>query len=298
MNFDWENLEKKLNFSVSSKTYEKDTRFWKMSRDENDNGMAIIRLLPDPKTTPFIKMFHYTLKRFDPVSKKTQWYIENSPETIGLPDPVKEHFNALIQEGTKEASDESKNFKRQTKFITNILVVKDPANPENDGKVFLWEFGTKLKDKFFSWMKPSEEELMLGTSPKPLYNPLSSYNIKLKAHKGSNGFVSYENSEIFGDAPTSVSKTVKDEASAIKYLQDNCYDLSDFLDPSYYKSYDELKSKFDNYLKGVKRTNNYDKPNSSKQSEDYESITGIKASQPTSSSQASSADEDDWLQDL
>lgn len=296
MNFDWDNLEKNLNFSASGKSYEKDTRFWKMSRDENDNGTAIIRLLPDTKTTPFIKMYHYSLRKYNANTKKYQWYIENSPEIIGLPDPVKEHYILLSQDGDEAISESAKDFKRQTKFITNIIVIKDPSNPENDGKVFLWEFGTKLKDKFFSWMKPSEDELALGTTPKPLYNPVSSYNIKLKAHRGSNTFVSYENSEVFGELTSIIPGKKVSEEDALKYLADNCYDLNEFLSPEYYKSYNELKAKFEGYLGGV-TTPTKSKPKQEENS--YTPVTGVGTKETSSAVQKEKAtDDEDWLKDL
>jgi len=196
--FSWDNLQTNLQANVggNNKKWEKDTRFWKLAKNEDGNGAAVIRLLPDKDGKPFVKMFHYGIKKYNPSNpKKPLWFIANSPETIGAPCPVKEHYIALTAEGTEEADKESKNFKRQTKFIANILIEKDPANPENNGKVFLFEFGTKVKDKILAWLNPSEEELAMEIEPKALYNPVSGNSIKLKI-KPQGDFFTYDGSEV------------------------------------------------------------------------------------------------------
>ena len=158
-NFSWDsmkdNLQSNINGSQKSK-YKPDERFWKLSRDENDTGVAIIRLIPDKTGVPYIKFFSYSFDKFTNGNK--YYFIENAPESIKLPDPVKEYRAELLQEGTEEAKTEADKYKRSTKFITNIYVVKDPLNPQNEGKTFLWEFGPKLESNIRAWLEPSDDE--------------------------------------------------------------------------------------------------------------------------------------------
>jgi hypothetical protein len=239
------NLQSSIN--VGAKPNYNDDRFWKISKDENGKGAAIIRLIPDKNLTPFIKMFHYSLKRPNPTQPgKYLWYIAKSPDIIGLPDPVKEYYMNLIGEKTTESQEESKKFSRQTKFVTNILVIKDPANPDNNGKVFLWEFGVKLLEKFNSWIKPSEQELVMDQKPMNIFHPVEGYNITLKIRPDQFSFT-YDDTTI-NTTPCSIHPKVVDEASAKKFIDANTYELNELLKPESFDSYETLKAKFEKYL--------------------------------------------------
>jgi hypothetical protein len=302
MNFDfsWDDLSKNLQANAGApKTFEKDTRFWTLSKDENGNGAALIRLLPDKDNKPFVKLFHYGIKKYNPTNpKKPLWFISDSPESIGLDCPVKEHYLALKAEGTTEADEESKKYKRQTKFIANIMVIKDPANPANDGKTFLFSFGTKMKDKFLSLMNPSDEEKAMGEEPKQLFNPLSGYDFKLKIKKQGE-FSTYDGSEV-AIKPTALFAT-KEEAVA--FINTNTYALSEFLAPEHYSSYSELKERFDKFLgKQTKSSEPTEtkKPSSAPAStDDFDlDIDDTPATKASVSSQAADKSDDSWLNDL
>ena len=225
------------------KKYEKDTRFWRLSKNEAGDGTALIRLMLDKngkkRTQP---LYYYSLKR-QGIDGKTKWYIANSPETIGLPCPAKEYFSALKSEGTTEALAMSEKFKRQTKYVTNIMVVKDPANPENEGKIFLWEFGTKMLDKVLAWITPSAEELAMGEVGKNLYDPLNGYNIKLKVKKQGD-FPTYDGSEVSA-TPSAVCDS---KESAINLIKTTTYALDEFIQPEFYESYEDLTGRFNRYV--------------------------------------------------
>jgi len=235
---DWGALEKNLgaNITKEKKNYS-DDRFWSLSRDENDNGGAIIRLLPDPEGTPFIQLFNHAFQSFDAVNKKKRWYINNSPSTINEPCPASELWSALYNVGTEEGKLEAKNFSRKISHYVNIKVIKDPQNPQNEGKIFLWKFGTKLKDKFMAALNPSDTEIEMGEEPKQLFNPLSGCNIKLKIKKAA-GFLNYDDTEVMG-----VSSAYESAEDAKADILANAYKLSEFMTPDAFDTYDELKGK-------------------------------------------------------
>lgn len=228
-------LEKNLapgTLGTEKKSY-KDDRFWTLSRDENDSGVALIRLLPDPTGVPFEKIYSHAVQSWDAVNKKKRWYLNTSPETISQPCPASELWNAIYNQGTNEGKEEARNFSRKMNYYVNILVVKDPMNPENDGKIMLWKFGTKLFDKFWAALNPSESDRALGETPKELFNPLTGCNIKLKIKKQA-GFFNYDDTTI---EPASAVYASGEEAKDA--IINNAYKLSEFKDPSAYKTYEE-----------------------------------------------------------
>lgn len=248
LNFDFASLQQQLQPGAISekKEFGPDERFWKLSRGDDDTGTAIIRLLVDENRVPFVKVFHHQFSVYDPTKQKKRWFIEPSPQTIGLPCPVSERWQELYNEGTQEAKEKAKMFARKIKYVTNIKVINDPANPDNNGKVFLWEFGTKLLDKFLAKMNPGADDLALGIKPVELYNPIAGANIMLKIKKSA-GFFNYDDTQIM-DASAEWSSMEE----AIADIDANTHKLQEFLEPSYYKSYDDLKSKMNFVVTGVK----------------------------------------------
>lgn len=213
-----------------------DDRFYKLKRDENGNGAAIIRFLPDPNMKLMQQLFRINCNGQKGAEKR--WVSELSPQNINQPDPFHKMWADLWQSGKKE---EARQFARQTRFYTNILVIKDPANPANEGKVFLLDLSQSLKLMLENAMFPSDADRALGAEPKALFNPLQGHNFKLVSSKAATGFITYEKSSVV-DAVTSVFDS-KEEAVA--FIKENCYPLDDFLKPEAYKSYEELQQKLD-----------------------------------------------------
>ena len=237
--FDFDNLASKpSDVFGENKTDGADNRFYKLKRDENGNGAAIIRFLPDPN----LKMLQqlYRINCNGQKGAERRWVSELSPQNINQPDPFHKMWADLWQQGKKE---EARQFARQTRFYTNILVIKDPAEPANEGKVFLLDLSQSLKLMLENAMFPSDADRALGAEPKALFNPLQGHNFKLVSSKAATGFITYEKSSVV-DAVTSVFDS-KEEAVA--FIKENCYPLDDFLKPEAYKSYEELQAKL-NYV--------------------------------------------------
>lgn len=216
-----------------------DDRFYKLKRDENGNGAAIIRFLPDPNMKLIQQIFRINVNNQKGAERR--WVSELSPQNINQPDPFHKAWADLWQAGKKE---EARMFARQTRFYTNILVIKDPANPANEGKVFLLDLSQSLKLMLENAMFPSEADRALGAEPKALFNPLQGHNFKLVSSKAATGFITYEKSSVM-DPVTSVFDS-KEEA--VTFIKENCYPLDDFLKPEAYKSYEELQQKLDYVL--------------------------------------------------
>lgn len=226
---------------TNKKVNSKDERFWYPETDKAGNGSATIRFLPPSEkdgteAKAFVKVFSYGFK-----GPSGQWYIENSPSTIGLPCPMMEHNSKLWAEGKE---DEVRSRSRKTQFISNVLVVSDPANPENNGKVFLFKYGKKIFDKIQACSKPEFPD-------DPKFDPFNFWEgatFKIKIKKVA-GYRNYDSS-VF-EAP---SQLFSGDEAKLEKLWKAQYSLNEFVSPSQYKSYVELKKRLDEVLGTVPRS--------------------------------------------
>ena len=65
-----------------------------------------------------------------------------------------EYNSTLWNNGTDAGKEAARKQKRKLSYYSNVFVVSDPANPENEGKVFLYKYGKKIHDKIMEAMKP------------------------------------------------------------------------------------------------------------------------------------------------
>lgn len=221
--------------SINSKSGgQDDDRFWKPTIDAAGNGSAIIRFLPAPagEDLPFVRYWDHGFKG------PGGWYIENSLTTLGQDDPVTQYNSRLWNEdGSEQAKRQARDQKRRLHYISNILVVSDPGNPSNDGKVFLYKYGKKIFDMINSAMHPEFADI------KPV-NPFDMWegaNFRLRA-RNVEGYRNYDKSTF--DSPTAISKD-DDELERIWSLT---YQLQPFVDPKNFKTYAELQSRLNRVL--------------------------------------------------
>jgi hypothetical protein len=232
----------KINAPQGSGEREEDTRFWKLSRDKAGNGMAVIRFLPAPAvdgddSLPWIRYFDHGFK-----GPSGKWYIENSLTSIGQKDPVGEYNSALWNATSDENSwqrKQAREQKRRLHYIANIYVVKDPSNPANEGKVFIFKFGKKIFDKLTAAMNPEYD----GDTPMNPFDLWNGANFKLRSRMVA-GYVNYDSSA-FDNAGA-----LLDDDAQLEKIWKSEYSLKEFLDPKNYKSYDDLKKRLDEVLGG------------------------------------------------
>jgi hypothetical protein len=224
----------KLNGGSGGGDNKKDERLWYPNVDKAGNGYAVIRFLPPPEgeDMPFVRIFEHGFK-----GSTGSWYIENSLTTLGKPDPVGELNSQLWNSGLDSDKEIARSQKRKLNFISNIYVITDQQNPENEGKVFLFKYGKKIFDKLNETMNPefADEEAM---------NPFDFWkgaNFKLKI-RNVEGYRNYDKSE-FSSPSTFMEDDVEMEAVWKKQ-----HSLQAFLDPKNFKSYDELKTKLNRVL--------------------------------------------------
>ena len=207
-----------------------DDRFWKPAVDKSGNGYAVIRFLPakEGDDLPWVRYWDHGFQ-----GPTGRWYIENSLTSIGKDDPVSELNSRLWNSGVESDKDLARSRKRRLHHVSNILVVSDPSNPENEGKTFLYKFGKKIFDKIMDVMQPQFQD-------EQAVNPFDFWegaNFKLKI-RNFEGYRNYDKSEF-----DSASPLYEGDEGRLRDTYESLYELSPFTDPSTYKSYEDLKRK-------------------------------------------------------
>jgi hypothetical protein len=218
-----------------------DERFWSLTVDKSQNGYAVIRFLPAPdgEDLPFVKLYSHAFQGTG------GWLIDSCITTLNQKCPVCEHNSGLWNSGIDSNKEIARKQKRKLTYISNIYVVKDPANPENEGGVFLYKFGKKIFDKLTAAMQPEFED---EESIDP-FDFWKGANFKLKA-KNVAGYRNYDSSEFAVPGP------LLDDDDALEALWKKQNSLAELVAPSQFKSYEELKTRLDSVLgtKGSRRT--------------------------------------------
>ena len=214
-----------------------DERIWKPVVDKSGNGYAIIRFLPEPEgcDLPWSRVYTHAFQGTG------GWYIENSLTTLGQKDPVSEHNSELWNSGSDANKEIARKQKRRLSYYSNIYVVSDPTNPENEGKVFLYKYGKKIFDKIMESMKPE----FVDETPINPFDFWAGANFKLKIRRVE-GYQNYDKSE-FGSA-----EALFDDDAKLETIYNSLYNLNEFTDANNFKSYEKLKERLDSVL-GLKK---------------------------------------------
>ena len=215
-----------------------DERLWKPTMDKTGNGYAVIRFLPAPKgeDLPWVKLWNHAFQ-----GPTGQWFIENSLTTLGNNDPVSEYNSKLWNSGIESDKEIARRQKRKLSYYSNIYVVSDAANPQNEGNVFLYRYGKKIFDKVMEAMQPPFPD----TDPINPFDFWEGANFKLKLRK-VDGYWNYDLSSF-----DSVTPLLDGDDGALEEMYNKQYSLADFTSPTNFKSYDELKTRLDAVLSGT-----------------------------------------------
>jgi len=267
------NEAEKLKKGGGESSYE-DNRFWKPTLDKSSNGYAVIRFLPpvEGEDLPWVRQFSHGFQG------KGGWFIENCPTTIGQKCPVCEGNNELWNSGVESDKSIARDRKRKLAYISNILVISDPSAPQNEGKVFLYKFGKKIFEKIEEKMHPQFQD-------EEAVNPFDFWkgaDFKLKVRK-VDGYINYDKSEFANSAPL-----FGGDDNKLETLWKTQFPLKEFTNPSEFKSYDELKRKFDSVIGGSVNT-----PRRAEEIDDVEETTEQVAPKSRSAKEIKRENEED-----
>ena len=226
-------LQKQL--ETSTKVGTVDERFWKIQSDKAGNGFAVIRFLPaiEGEDMPFVKLYSHAFQG------PGGWYIENSLTTIGKDDPLGEYNRELWNSGDEDLKNQVRKQKRKLSYYSNIYIVKDPANPENEGTVRLFRYGKKIHDKIMEAVNGDELEGRPGINPFCFWE---GADFKLRVKKVA-GYPNYDSSEFL---PVGTLEDLDD--SQLESIWKRGHSLQDIVAADQFKSYDQLKERLDKVL--------------------------------------------------
>jgi hypothetical protein len=205
-----------------------DERLWKPELDKTGNGYAVIRFLPSPdgEDVPWAKLYSHAFQG------PGGWYIENSLTTTGGKDPVSDYNRELWNSGNEADKDTVRKQKRKLSYYSNIYVVKDQVNPQNEGKVFLFKYGKKIFDKVMEAMQPEFED----ETPINPFDFWQGANFKLKIVK-KDGYWNYDKSEFEAPSP------LLEDDDALEALWKKQYSLTAVTAADQFKTYDVLEKR-------------------------------------------------------
>jgi hypothetical protein len=220
--------------STTEKKSYGDDRMWKPTVDKAGNGYAVIRFLPtvEGDDLPWAKYWDHFFQ-----GPTGQWYVEKSLTTIQKDDPVSESNSKLWNTGIESDKDTARKRKRRLHYVSNIYVVSDPDNPENNGKTFLYTYGAKIFEKIMDSMQPKYED----ETPVNPFDMWKGANFKMKIAQVA-GFRNYDRSE-FGSG-----EALNVDDSILEGIYNQQHSLKEFTDPTSFKSYSELNLKLTRVL--------------------------------------------------
>jgi len=259
-----------------------DDRFWKIERDKSGNGYAVIRFLPAPdgEDDPYVQVWSHAFQG------PGGWFIDGCLTTLGgAKCPVCEENSKLWATGNKSDQEIVRKRKRKLSYYSNIYVVKDPANPQNEGKVFLFKYGKKIFEKISTALKPEFED----ESPVDAFDLWSGANFKLKVRM-ADGYPNYDKSEF---ESTGTLCDLEDED--LEKIWKKCHSLKEFVSTDGFKSYDQLKARFNTVLGEKQSTRKVDESFDDEDDDRGSLTSNYKSAEPQTSSSSDSDDDDDAL---
>ena len=223
----------------AKKSYSDDT-YWKPELDKTGNGYAVIRFLPTPdgEEMPWVSYFDHGFQG------PGGWYIEKSLTTLNKKDPVSEYNTSLWNTGIEANKEIARKQKRRLHYVSNVYVVSDPKNPDNEGKVFKYRYGKKIFEALKEAISPAFEDEK-AINPFDLRDEGANFKIKIRK---VDGYWNYDKSEFEGVS------ALADNDDKIKSIWSTQHALKPFLAADNFKTYEELKEKLNRVLSGARKT--------------------------------------------
>lgn len=140
----------------------------------------------------------------------------------------------LWNTGLESDKDQARQQKQRKKYYSNILIVKDPANPENNGKVFLYEYGPAIFKKIEAAMFPQLE----GEEAIEVFSPFegANFNIKITPQTLNKNIVPNYTNSYFSEEPSEIKADIEE-------VMNSLHDVSEFSQPSQFKTREQLCDK-------------------------------------------------------
>ena len=223
---DWSTINKKIKDRKNKFTA--DDRIFVPTFNDNNQAKVVMRFLDSQDTDmPYIEVKSHFFNDMG------GWFIDTCPSTIGKDCPVCADLYANNYYETD--NDLYYARKKATSFYTNVLIIDDVNKPENNGKVFMFKFGSKIMEKI-------EDIIEEGKSP---WDDNCGVNFTFSAKKKGGKMTNYDASR-FTDEETELSTYGTEKEILAKR-----HNLGELIAESAIKSFEELKKKYEKVLGGA-----------------------------------------------
>jgi len=226
----FESIKEALNKNTATESVFKD--FMKLEIDKT----YIVRLIPNVQN-PERTLFHY-------FSHTWKSNLNNNivsvlcPNTYGEKCPIDEYRSKIYNSKDQSEIDKIRPIKRNENWLANVVVIKDPTNPDNQGKVKILRYGKQLAKIIESAINGDDAD-EFGAKIFDLSE--EGCNLKIKVEKNEGGYATYVGSKFM--SPSKLEGI--DDVDAL-YTSTN--DLDKVFD---HKSYDDIKKLFNSHFLGV-----------------------------------------------
>jgi hypothetical protein len=258
-----------------------DERFWKPTLNKKtETGYAVIRFLPAGADwdDEYVQAFSHAFQ-----GPGGQWYIENCPTTVGRKCACCENNSQDWATGDKQKQNTVRDRKRKLSYYANVYIIKDPDCPENEGTVRIFKFGKKIFEKIDAALRPKFQD----DTPINPFDFWEGADFKLKVLK-KDGYWNYDSSEFSSSSPL-----LNGDDDELKEIYDKLYNITEFVNPDNFKSYEDLQTRLDKVLGNVSAVSSRKKIDPELQdelNEEYEQAKSSKSFKPSSNT---TDDEDD-----
>lgn len=272
-----------------------DENLWTPTLDAKGNSTAIIRFLPpkDGETMPYIELARHFVKGSNGYVVS---HCSSRTPAKGEKCPLCE-ARGKLWEGDRKMAD---FLKAKSKFYGNILVVKNPNKPEEEGKVFKFQFNAKIRDLIEEKLDPQNPEIEDRVIIFD-YDAGADFVVKAKQTSFNNGkkdiqYNSFDASSFKNPSAISLNGEPMTDEQIDKIIEPNIYSLNELVDDKYFKSYDALKAmgteklgiRFEQAFKDIPSGDILESD-----SEDVDSLFSMDTEEKTSAPKAESEDEED-----
>lgn len=225
----FESIKEALNKNTPTESSFKD--FMKTEVDKT----YIVRLIPNVNN-PERTLFHY----YNHTWKSN---LSNNivsvlcPNTYGEKCPIDEYRSKIYNSKDQNEIDKMRPIKRNENWLVNVFVVKDPTNPENQGKVKILRYGRQLSRIIESAISGDDSD-EFGSKIFDLSE--NGCNLKIKVEKNEGGYPTYVGSKF-------MFPSVLEGGTDTDSLYSSIHELDSIFE---HKSYDEIKKLFGTHYLG------------------------------------------------
>ena len=228
----FESIKDALNKKTTTESNFKD--FMKMETGKT----YVVRLLPNleaPDRT-FFHYYHHMWKSV--VSNNMISFL--CPTTYGDKCPIEEYRSRVYRTKNETEIEKTRPIKRNESWLANVFVIKDPTNPENEGKVKILRYGRQL-NKIITDAITGDDSDEYGSRVFDLSDKGCSFKIKVEQNSG--GYPEYVSSKFMSPSKIDGIDNLDEIYSSIKQL-DSIFN---------HKTYDEIEEMLNFHFLGLEK---------------------------------------------